>query len=125
MKTEGQEHYLPKTLFIDIDGTILYHWGDPNAQTKYPPTLLKGVLEKLAEWSMEEYRIILVTGRKESERNATIKQLESVGIVYDMLIMGLGRGDRVIINDMKPNSNIPTAIAISLKRNEGICDIKL
>jgi len=114
-----------KTLFIDIDGTLLFHWGEPNAQTKYPTTILSGVLKKFAEWNMKGYYIILVTGRRESERAATIKQLENVGIVYDMLITGIGHGDRVIINDLKPDSEYPTAIAITVERNAGISDIEL
>ena len=120
MRVGGQ-----KTLFIDIDGTLLFHWGEPNAQTKFPLIVLYGVLLKIAEWTMKGYQIILVTGRRESERSETIKQLENAGIVYDMLIMGLGRGDRVVINDLKPDSDIPTAIAITVKRNEGINDIEL
>jgi len=120
MNIEGQ-----KTLFIDIDGTLLFHWNDPNTQTKYPTVLLEGVLEKFAEWVIKGYRIILITGRRESEKDATIKQLESVGIVYDMLIMGLGRGKRVLINDLKPNSDEQTAIGINIERNKGIRDIEL
>lgn len=114
-----------KTIIIDIDGTIMFHWGDPNAQTKHTPTLLSGVLEKFAEWNMKGYYIILMTGRRESERSTTIKQLEDVGVVYDMLITGVGRGDRILINDLKPGSDEPTARGFSIKRNEGISDIKL
>jgi hypothetical protein len=115
-----------KTLFIDIDGTLIYHHGRPNEQTKFSPIVLDGVLEKFGEWNMKGYQIILVTGRRESERAATIKQLEDVGIVYDMLIMGLGRGDRVIINDIKPDSgSTPTAIAINIERNKGIKSVEI
>jgi histidinol phosphatase-like enzyme len=120
MKVEGL-----KTLFIDIDGTLLYHNGEANMQTKYSPRLLPGVTEKLAEWEEKGYRVILLTGRKESEREETIKQLSQVGIQYDKLIMGLSRGDRVIINDTKPDSDEPTAVAICVKRNKGISDIEL
>ena len=35
-------------------------------------------------------------------------------------IMGLGGGNRVVINDFKPNSTIPTAEAICLERNKGL-----
>lgn len=114
-----------KTLFIDIDGTILYHFNDPNNQTKHKPEPLHGVLKKFADWTMKGYHIILVTGRRESEREATIKQLDEVGIVYDMLIMGVGRGDRILINDMKLNSKEPTAFAINLIRNEGLSNVEI
>ena len=49
--------------------------------------------------------IILTTGRKEGMRRITEQQLESAGIVYDKLIMGIGGGARVLINDLKPDRN--------------------
>ena len=71
------------------------------------------------------YNIILITGRRESQRQKTEKQLDLFGIFYDQLIMGVGGGDRVIINDRKPNSDRNTAYAINLNRNEGIKDVKI
>ena len=115
----------PKTLFIDIDGTLLHHHGIPNMQARMGTIVLEGVIEKLGEWNMLGHQIILVTGRKESERSTTIKQLSDAHIEYDMLIMGLPRGKRVIINDMKPDSNEPTAIAVSIERNTGIKNINI
>lgn len=120
MKIEGL-----KTLFIDIDGTLLFHHGMPGQQTLMDTIILPGVIKKFAEWESKGYKFILVTGRKESERQLTKKQLADAGIQYDQLIMGINRGDRVIINDMKPNSNEPTAIAINVIRNEGIENIIL
>jgi len=120
MKVEGL-----KTLFIDIDGTLLFHHGLANKQTLLEPIVLSGVGEKLADWDIKGYRIILITSRKESERKRTKEQLTSVGIQYDKLIMGISRGDRVIINDMKPNSIEPTAVAINVIRNKGIEDVEL
>jgi hydroxymethylpyrimidine pyrophosphatase-like HAD family hydrolase len=114
-----------KTIFLDIDGTLVYHHGIPNKQTKFSPQILPGVLEKLAEWNMKGYYIVLVTGRRESERSATIRQLEEVGVVYDMLITGIGRGQRVLINDLKPDSEDKTAIAINVIRNTGLSNIEL
>ena len=46
-------------------------------------------------------------------------------IFYDQLIMGVGGGDRIIINDRKPNSERNTAHTINLYRNEGIQDVEL
>ena len=121
MKIEGQ-----KTLFIDIDGTLVYHPGVGNEQTLRPMKLLPGVMEKFADWVGKGYVIILTTGRRESERELTVKQLQSVGIQYDQLIMGLGRGTRVLMNDIKPDSdNNPTAVAINVERNKGIENIEI
>ena len=121
MKIEGL-----KTLFVDIDGTLLYHHGLPNKQSVLETKTLPGVEEKLGEWNNKGYVVILVTTRRESERELTIKQLQSLGIVYDRLITGIGRGTRVLINDIKPDSdNNPTAVAINLERNKGIENIEI
>ncbi|SVA86858.1 uncharacterized protein METZ01_LOCUS139712 [marine metagenome] len=39
--------------------------------------------------------------------------------------MGFGGGDRVLINDRKPNSDRNTAMVINLDRNIGISDLDL
>jgi hypothetical protein len=57
-------------------------------------------------------------------RRVTEKQLEEVGIFYDQLVMGIGGGERYIINDIKPDGTI-TSNAISLNRNEGIKNINI
>ena len=93
-----------KTVFCDIDGTLLLHHGDLHRQMICDPVLLEGTKEKLVEWDRKGYNIILTTGRRESCRKTTEEQLDQVGIFYDQLIMGLGGGHRVLINDLKPNS---------------------
>lgn len=120
MKIDGE-----KTIFLDIDGTLLKHHGLTGQQSKLEPILLPGVKDKLNEWEENGYKIILITGRKESERKLTKKQLSDVGIRYDMLIMGVSRGDRVLINDMKLDSIEPTAVGINVKRNEGLKNINI
>ena len=44
---------------------------------------------------------------------------------YDHLIMGIGGGTRIIINDLKPNNESSTAFAINIKRNHGIQDVEI
>ena len=114
----------PKTIFLDIDGTLIYHSEIISEQFTKPPKLLNGTLEKLSEWDRKGYNIILTTGRREGVRDITTKQLAELGIFYDQLIMGLGGGVRVIINDRKKDKENDTAIAINLKRNEGIGNIE-
>jgi hydroxymethylpyrimidine pyrophosphatase-like HAD family hydrolase len=115
----------PKTIFLDIDGTLVKHkplcentLGDSSLE------LLEGTLEKLTEWDLKGYRIILTTGRKESLREATEQQLNNLGIFYDILIMGIGGGDRVLVNDKKSDGRV-TAFAICPDRNFGIKDINI
>jgi hypothetical protein len=109
----------PKCIICDIDGCIFYHQGDITQQTKGIAQLLPGVVERFKEWDLKGYRILLITGRRESERADTERQLSYAGIFYDQLIMGVGGGARVLINDRKPDAST-TAIAINLTRNEGL-----
>ncbi len=117
-----------KTILCDIDGTLMFHHGNIKDLMKEEPVVLDGTLEKIDEWNAKGYNIILVTGRKESLRSITVNQLEKCGIIYDQLIMGLGGGQRVLINDLKPNPenpNNPTAVSFNVVRNEGIKNIEV
>jgi hypothetical protein len=110
-----------KTIFCDIDGCLIEHQNYYNDT----PILLDGTLEKIKEWDRKGYRLILTTGRRESTRKITEDKLSELGITYDCLIMGLGPGVRILINDIKPEDNSDTAIAINLERNVGISNIDL
>lgn len=110
----------PATVILDLDGTILKHHGSLAKQLLEEAELLPGSLEKIMEWERQGCRIIILTGRKESMRNVTIQQLENLGVIYDQLVMGIGGGLRVLINDCKETSELPTAIAINVARNGGI-----
>ena len=117
--------YRPKTIFCDIDGTLVKHelpWK--NAIPKKQLELLPGTIEKFSEWDAKGYIIILVTGRKESLRANTERQLAEIGIIYDQLVMGIGGGPRVLINDDKPNGT-KTASAVNIVRNFGISEIEI
>ena len=114
----------PKTIICDIDGVLLVHKNQGlTGQLNSEP--LSGTVEKINEWDAKGYNIILITGRRESLRKITEEQLQSFGIFYDNLIMGVGGGDRVIINDRKPNSKRDTAYSINIDRNKGIENVKL
>jgi hydroxymethylpyrimidine pyrophosphatase-like HAD family hydrolase len=110
----------PKTIICDIDGTLVRHNGNLSQQILTQSTILPGAIEKLNEWDLKGYRIILMTGRKESMRKKTEQQLEELGIFYDQLIMGVTNGERILINDLKSDGLVKTASAICVKRNEGI-----
>ena len=114
-----------KTIICDIDGTLLFHHGSQYSQIKKSPKILPGTIEKFHEWDKKGYRVILITGRRESTRLVTESQLRECGIIYDKLIMGVGRGERILINDMKESSNSKTAIAINLVRNIGIASVEV
>ena len=114
----------PKTIICDIDGVLLEHRNQGlSSQLNSGP--LRGTIEKINEWDAKGYNIILITGRRESLRDKTEQQLLMYDIFYDQLIMGVGGGDRIVVNDRKPNSDRDTAYAINLNRNEGIQDVKI
>jgi len=114
-----------KTIICDIDGTLVKH-GTPStvATPEYKMELLPGTLSKLEEWEAKGYSIILLTGRKESIRGVTEKQLRDVGIFYDQLLMGVGGGVRYLVNDSKLNGS-QSAFAINVERNVGISSINI
>jgi len=114
-----------KIIFLDIDGTIIKHHGGSSSNIhEHETVVLPDIKKKLDEWEVKGYQIVITTGRKESFRKFTEDQLFKAGIAYDQLVMGLGNGERVVINDKKPNGTI-TARAICIERNEGIGGIEL
>ena len=117
-----------KTIFCDIDGTLVkfpdtFEGFKNLPKGEHKMELLDGSLDKLWEWETSGYNIILTTGRKESMRPETERQLREVGIFWDHLIMGLGPGPRYLVNDKNAGSN--TAYAINVERNGGIKDVEL
>lgn len=106
-----------KTFFIDIDGTLLYHEEnfEEVAFAKELPRL-KDSKEMTVRWHCEGHMIILTTARPECMRPVTELQLHNAGILYDKLVMGVGSGDRILINDHEPNGP-SKARAYSVRRN--------
>jgi ribonucleotide monophosphatase NagD (HAD superfamily) len=113
---------IPKTIICDIDGCILKHKGNLININLEDAELLTGVKEKFDEWDKKSYKIIFLTGRKESMREVTEKQLKSFGLFWDVLVMGATRGERILINDLKPGNENNTATAINMIRNQGFVD---
>lgn len=116
----------PYTIFCDIDGTLVVH-EPPNTTSRpdHDMVLLQGTIEKIIEWDKLGYKIILTTGRKESMRAATVIQLSDCGIFYDQLVMGIGGGKRILINDRKPSNDCDYALSVNLPRNSGIGNLIL
>lgn len=109
----------PKTIICDIDGVIFKHSGNINRVHIDEPVILPGALEQFKQWDIEGCNIILMTGRRESVREKTEKQLSYSGIFYDKLIMGVGGGVRVLVNDRKPDG-VFTTKTFCLERNKGL-----
>ena len=72
----------------------------------------------------EEHCIIITTARKESMRQFTEQQLKDCDIFYDQLIMGIGHGERIVVNDRDLDGN-NRARAFNLDRNTGFENLKV
>lgn len=113
----------PKTVFVDLDGTILKHSHSISEVYSRKPELLPGVLEKFNSWDSQGVKIILTTARKESTRKITEEHLASLGLAYDQLIMGITSGQRFIINDKLAHNDADRAIGINVITDQGFSGI--
>jgi NDP-sugar pyrophosphorylase family protein len=116
-----KEYYTekPKTIFCDIDGTILKHLHKFSDVVKTEPEILNGVINKFNDWDSKGYKIILTTARKESSRSITEKHLQSLGLCWDVLLMNMTSGNRFLINDKLLPEDNNRAIAINLITDSG------
>ena len=94
----------------------MHRFSDLNTNSQI---LLAGVIDKFNEWDSQGHKIILCTARKESAREMTEKHLKSLGLCWDLLLMGLTSGERFLIND-KINKNAKNrATGINLVTDSG------
>ena len=108
-----------ETYFVDIDGTI-FIYRKFETYKKTPAKAIKSTKQFLQKVRDEGHMIILTTARPEYMREHTEQELAKNGIPYHKLVMQIERGPRYLINDMDPNKPGKRAIAINVKRNEGI-----
>ena len=87
-----------KKIFSDIDGTLIeqvrFEELNPNVVNVLP-----GVKRKMDEWYEMGHYIVLTTARPEYLREVTIQQMATAGIRYHQLVMGIGREERILINN--------------------------
>jgi len=112
-----------KTLFVDIDGTLVKSSG------KYTPPYwgeTEGIkenidfLNKLHDTG--KVYIILTTARTSDAKDVTIRQLEREGVKYDNIIFDLFHANRTIINDYGTSNPYPTCDAVNIVRNSNELD---
>jgi len=123
------KHRCPPTIFSDIDGTIWKHEYDVRHSMNGTQRLLPGVFERFLEWHRQGFKIILTTGRPDSLREETERQLRELGIFYNQLVMDCGPGPRILINDMEARATetkfTSKAHAVSLIRDHGMENVKI
>ena len=107
-----------KCLFVDIDGTLI-----TNSSHHFPPYVGSGEpiennIDFIAELHEQgKTKIVLTTSRPEKFRQLTIMELQTKGIPFDELVMGLPHCQRVIINDFARSNPYPSCKAINIPRN--------
>ena len=108
-----------KTIFSDIDGTLIeqvrFEDLDPNVVNVLP-----GVREKMNEWYEAGHHIVLTTARPWSLELITKQQMENAGIRYHQIVMGIGREERILINNnSKGEPDNARAMAVAVGRDAG------
>ena len=107
-----------KTLFIDLDGTLVKssgkhtppYWGETKAIKENVD-----FINKL--YDTGKVYIIITTARDKEAKEITLKQLKREGIKYHDIILGLYHSNRTIINDYGTSSPYPTCDAVNIIRN--------
>jgi len=108
---------LPKTWLIDLDGTIIQH----NSHLVEKNILLKGVKKFWKKISKVD-KIVILSARPEKYKKSTISFLKRNSLRFDHIIFNLNVGERLLINDKKPDG-LKTSISINVKRNDGLENI--
>lgn len=105
------------TWLVDLDGTLTEH----NAHLRGGDVLLPNV-RSFWERIPPGDAVLILTARESRYREATESFLATQGLRYDALIMDLPKGERILINDRKPDG-LTMAIAINLQRNAGFGEL--
>lgn len=109
----------PKTIFLDLDGTVLRHAHHFPSYDESKPELLPGVLQKVNEWINAGHKIVITTARREVNRATVESQLRELGLHWDYMVMDVSKGQRIIINDKLQKTDEDRAIGINIITDAG------
>lgn len=108
-----------KTIFIDLDGTLLESTAEyipPYHGEGKPLQQNIDTINKLIDSGF--VTVIITTSRPEKERTQTEKELDNKGIKYHYLIMDLPHCQRILINDFAPSNPFPASKSVNIHRND-------
>jgi hypothetical protein len=106
------------TIFCDIDGTLFIYRNFESLSTT-PAVVIDSVATYLRKEKVKGAVIVITTARPEYLRSFTEIEIQVNNIPFDQLVMGIGRGERILINDSDEGSTEPRAIAYPLIRDKG------
>jgi len=107
-----------KTLFIDLDGTLVTssgkhtppYWGETKAIKENVD-----FVNKL--YNTGKVYIIITSARDKETKEITLQQLKREDIKYHDIILGLPHSNRTVINDFGTSSPYPTCDAVNIVRD--------
>ncbi len=108
---------LAHTWIFDLDGTLVVH----NGYKFGGDILLDGVKDFFDKIPAEDF-ILILTARKSEYKTETVEFLKSVGLRYDKIIFDLPNGERILINDKKPEGLL-TSHSVNLNRDAGLVEV--
>jgi hydroxymethylpyrimidine pyrophosphatase-like HAD family hydrolase len=103
----------PITWILDLDGTLVKH----NGHLTNDENILPGVLDFFNK--IQNDFIIITTARSEKYKKQTIDFLKKNGLRFDVILFNLPPGERVLINDQKPDGT-NTSYSFNVERNKGL-----
>lgn len=112
---------MSKTLFIDMDGTLVKHNYDPqNTEDE----ILPGVFEFLSNTKEMGCFHVLTTNRSKKNCEKILAVFaDKISFAFDLELYDLPVGIRILINDNKGSE--VRAIAIPLTRDQGLEEVNL
>jgi len=110
------------TIFCDLDGTLVKHIAVPS-ESGDDIELLEGSIEKVREFRLKGYHVVLTTSRSQANIISVLAKLQTMGLEYDQILCDLPIGPRHLINDSKDQE--VRAIAHPLTRNSGLKNVKI
>ena len=104
---------LNHTWIFDLDGTIFKHNGYLDGTDELLPNV-KTLFESVP---IDDY-IIILTARSKIYEKLTLQNLNKYNIRYDKIIFDIPTGERILINDIKPQG-LNTALCWNITRDKG------
>jgi hypothetical protein len=112
MKTIGLPIEQPKLWILDVDGVIFIH----NSHLKGKDELVPGFMNFYKQIRAEDF-IVIITARDKKYEAVTRLSLKKNNIRFNKIIFDAPKGERVLINDNKPDG-ARTGFALNVDRDK-------